>query len=168
MNEFTRTYDLRSVPAALITLTATPAECAALAQRFDLVRIDAMQAAITMAVAAGTVVVTGRLQASIVQSCAISGDDLPVTIDEPVSLRFVPEGTPPRPDEEIELDTEELDEIPLQGGQFDLGEALAQSLALAIDPFAEGPGAAAARRKAGFAQESDFGSFASLKGLLES
>ncbi|QYU69205.1 hypothetical protein J4558_03410 [Leptolyngbya sp. 15MV] len=36
---------------------------------------------------------------------------------------------------------------------FDLGEAVAQSLGLAIDPYAVGPEAEAARREAGIASD---------------
>ena len=50
---------------------------------------------------------------------------------------------------EIELEAEDLDEIEYAGEKFDLGEAIAQSLALAIDPYAEGPNAEEARKKAG-------------------
>ena len=53
------------------------------------------------------------------------------------------------PDEEVELLADELDEIPFTGDSFDLGEAVAQTLALAIDPYAEGPQAERARAEAG-------------------
>ena len=48
---------------------------------------------------------------------------------------------------------------------IDPGEAVAQSLALAIDPFAEGPGAEEARRRAGILSESAAGPFAALAAL---
>ena len=44
---------------------------------------------------------------------------------------------------------------------------LAQGLALAIDPYAEGPTAEDARRKAGLLDEGSSGPFAALKGLLK-
>ena len=113
----------------------------------------------------GKVSATGRLNADIVQTCAISGDDLPVRIDEPVALRFVPAADTHRPDEEVELDADALDEIEYQGTQFDLGEELAQGLAVAIDPFLAGPNAEEARRKAGLSDETANGPFAALAGL---
>ena len=97
------------------------------------------------------------------QSCAISGEDLPVAIDEPVELRFVPEETPNA--EEVELEESELDEIPYDGRLFDLGEAVAQSLALAIDPYAVGPEAERTRKEAGLADEAASGPFAALAAL---
>jgi hypothetical protein len=59
------------------------------------------------------------------------------------------------PDEEAELPANEPDEIEFSGEAFDLGEAVAQSLGLAIDPFAEGPNTDAARREAGIVQEGE-------------
>lgn len=165
MSEFARTYDPRLLPGAEQVLTASTDECAALARRFDLVRIDRLEARIMLDKDGAATTATGRLLADIVQSCAISGEDLPVRIDEPVSLRFVPEGAPSAPDEEIELEADELDEIAYAGSQFDLGEALAQTLALAIDPYAEGPNAEAARKAAGLNEPEASGPFAALAAL---
>jgi hypothetical protein len=58
-------------------------------------------------------------------------------------------------DEEIELEADDCDEIEFAGEMFDLGEAVAQSLGLAIDPYAEGPDADAARTAAGIVQEGE-------------
>ena len=67
--------------------------------------------------------------------------------------------------EEVELDEGELDEIPFEGHLFDLGEAVAQSLALAIDPYAEGPNAERVRKEAGLLDEAASGAFAALAAL---
>jgi uncharacterized metal-binding protein YceD (DUF177 family) len=165
MSEFARTYDPRLLPGAEQVLTASTEECAALARRFDLVRIDRLEARIMLDKDGVATTAVGRLLADIVQSCAVSGEDLPVSIDEPVSLRFVPEGAPSAPDEEIELEADELDEMAYAGSQFDLGEALAQTLALAIDPYAEGPNAEAARKAAGLNEPEASGPFAALAAL---
>jgi uncharacterized metal-binding protein YceD (DUF177 family) len=144
--EFPRPVDVRQADGRTIELVASDAERAALARRFGLVRIDRLEARIAIDRDGDAVNASGTLSADIVQSCAVSAEDLPVTIDEPIRLRFVPEGTGANhPDEEIELDAGELDEIPYAGTSFDLGEAAAQSLALAIDPFLAGPEAETAR-----------------------
>jgi len=80
----------------------------------------------------------------------------------------VPHRGPSRPDEEVELAADELDEIEYEGTQIDLGEAVAQSLALAIDPFLEGPGADEFRRKSGFFGEGAASPFAALEKLKKS
>jgi len=158
--EFSRPIDLRQVIDRPVTLEATADERAALARRFALVRIDRLEAEVALAVDGEAVNATGRLRAAIVQSCAVSGEDLPVSIDEPLALRFVPEAEVT--DAELELEDSELDEIPFCGTAFDLGEAVAQSMALAIDPYAVGPDAEQARQDAGLLDEAAAGPFAAL------
>lgn len=163
--EFSRMVDLRQITAAPVSLVASAEERAALAARFALVRIDRLEATVSLEADGAVVSASGHLQAEWVQPCAISGEDLAQSADEPIALRFVPARTDHRPDEEIELSEHELDEIEYSGTSFDLGEAVAQSLALAIDPFAAGPEAEAARKAAGIVSEGEAGAFAALAGL---
>lgn len=164
MSEFTRMIDLRGIGNAPLRLEASAEECAALADRFALVAVNSFAAEVTLVPDGARVTAEGRIRADIVQSCAVSGEDLPVSIDAPVYLHFVP-ATPASRPEEIELEAEDLDEIEYTGGAFDLGEALAQDLALAIDPFATGPAAERARQEAGLAGEAASGPFAALAAL---
>ena len=165
MSEFSRTYDPRLLPGSTVELTADETERAALAKRFDLVRIDSLTAQIDLEREANGASAKGRLTAEIIQSCAVSGEDLPVSINEPVNLHFIPARAPSAPDEEIELEAEELDQIEFEGSLFDLGEALAQGLALAIDSYAVGPNAEEARAKAGLLDKDTSGPFAALAAL---
>jgi len=164
--EFSRRVETARLGSGARRLTANSGERAALAERFGLVAIDRLEAEIALEENDGTITASGRLLANIVQSCAVSGEDLAVSIDEPLTLRFVP-AAQHRPDEELELSEEDCDEIEYDGHAFDLGEAVAQSLALAIDPFATGPEAERARAKAGLLAEEDAGPFAALKGLAK-
>ncbi|MDE1918477.1 MAG: DUF177 domain-containing protein [Sphingomonadales bacterium] len=165
--EFSRIIDIRHLDAKPITLTASAEEAKALAKRFDLVAVHSLAASVAVTADDTSFRVTGRLTADIVQSCAISGEDLPVIIDEPLNLRFVPASEiPAEPsDEEIEITEEDCDEIEFSGERFDLGEAVAQSLGLAIDPFAEGPEAERVRREVGLSDEGASGPFAALAAL---
>ena len=165
--EFSRIVDLRGIEDRPLVLAATPEEGAALARRFDLVAVNRLEATLTLVRDKGTVSVNGRLRAAIVQSCAVSAEDLPVGIDVPLAFRFVPAVTSHRPDEEIELSEEDCDEIEYSDGRFDLGEAVAQSLLLAIDPFAKGPQAEQTRIAAGLADEGASGPFAALAALKD-
>lgn len=167
MSEFSRIVDLRALPTGPQQIVATEDECAALFARFDLVAVRRLTATIMLAPQGRNVMANGRLQADIVQPCAVSGEDLAVTIDEPVALRFVPALTAPDPDAEIALEEGELDDIEMVGGKFDLGEALAQTLGLAIDPYLTGPQAEEARRKAGILSEGEGGAFGALKGMFK-
>ncbi len=161
--EFSRLVDRRHLKAAPLRLSANEAERKALARRFGLVAIHSLGAEVSLESDGEAVDATGTLSADIVQSCAVTGDDLPVAIEVPLTLRFVPEA--PVTDEEIELAEEELDEIPYAGTAFDLGEAVAQSLALAIDPFATGPNADRVRKEKGLLDEAASGPFAALAAL---
>ncbi|HET9629361.1 MAG TPA: DUF177 domain-containing protein [Novosphingobium sp.] len=165
MPEFSRQVDLRQITAAPIMLVATEQERAALAARFGLVRIDRLEATVSLEADGSLVSADGRVAADWVQACAVSGEDLSLSADEPFAIRFVPVRTDRKPDEEIELTADELDEIEYFGTSFDLGEAVAQSFALAIDPFAAGPEAEAARKAAGIVSEGQTGAFAALAGL---
>lgn len=164
-SEFSYPVSVRQVDARTHRLEASEAERAALAKRFGLVAVHRLIAEIALERNGTEVEASGKFEADIVQSCAVSGDDLPVSIREKLALRFVPETGEVKPDEEIELETGELDEIAYSGEMFDLGEAVAQSLALAIDPYATGPGADEARKRAGLLDEDDAGPFAALKAL---
>jgi uncharacterized metal-binding protein YceD (DUF177 family) len=168
MSEFTRMVELRSIDARVRHLEADEAERAALAERFGLVSIQRLEADVELVADDSAVDATGTLSADIVQSCAITGDDLPVAIRENLAFRFVPESAlQAGPEEDLEIDSSEIDEIPYGGTSFDLGEAVAESLALAIDPYATGPNADAVRKEAGLLDEQAAGPFAALKGLIK-
>jgi uncharacterized metal-binding protein YceD (DUF177 family) len=163
--EFSRLIDLRQIGNAPVKLVADEAERAALAARFGLVSIARLEASVELAPEGPVVAASGRLSAEWVQPCAVSGEDLAQAADEPIALRFVPARTDHMPDEEIELTESELDEIEYTGTAFDIGEAVAQSFALAIDLFATGPEAEAARQAAGIVSEGEASPFAALAGL---
>lgn len=149
--ELSRPIKLRAIKHEPVVIEASEAERAALAVRFAITSIESLRAEVTLDPDGAKVAAKGRLTAAITQACAVSGEDFPVKVDEPLELVFVP-AEPVKaadPEEEIELESDALDEIEYEGDSFDLGEAIAQSLALAIDPYAEGPGADAVRAKAG-------------------
>ena len=91
-----------------------------------------------------------------------TGEPLVAAIDESVELRFVEEGAD---DGEVELSADALDTLPIESGAIDLGEAAAETMALALDPFPRSPTAAAALRKAGVLEEGETRSFGALAGL---
>jgi uncharacterized metal-binding protein YceD (DUF177 family) len=161
--EFARLVDRRHLKSTPLRLVADEGERIALARRFSLVAIDRLEAEVLLVANGEAVDAAGTLWAAIVQTCAVTGDELPVRIEQPLTLRFVPEV--PVTDEELELQEEELDEIPYSGTAFDLGEAVAQSLALAIDPFATGPNADSVRKENGLLDEAASGPFAALAAL---
>lgn len=168
-SELTRMIKARPLPGGPVVIEATPEERAALAVRFGLGAVEALRAEVALEQRPRAIRATGRLTAAIQQPCAISGEDFPVTIDEAVDLRFVEEGQKPIAEgDEIELEADDCDEIGFAGEMFDLGEAVAQTLGLAIDPYAEGPNADAARKAAGIVQEGEqLGPLADLLSALK-
>jgi uncharacterized metal-binding protein YceD (DUF177 family) len=106
------------------------------------------------------------LQAEATQSCVVTGVPLAVAIDEPFRILFAPPGKA-GDGEEIELSADECDIIEHDGLAIDLGEAVAQSLALALDPFPRAAGAEEVLARAGVVREGEeaVGPFAALKAL---
>lgn len=167
-SELSRMIKARPLAGGPVIIEASEKERAALAARFGLGAIESLVATIALSPKPRAIRATGRLTARVMQPCAISGEDFPVTIDEPVDLRFVEENQRPATEEEIELEADDCDEIAFSGEMFDLGEAVAQTLGLAIDPYAEGPNADAARKATGIVQEGEqLGPLADLLGALK-
>ncbi len=167
MSEFSHLIDRRHLKAAPEQLLANATERAALAQRFGLVSIARLAASLTLVADGEAVNASGRLEADFIQPCAISGEDLPTRINQPITLRFVPARPDLAVDAEITLDDAILDEIEYPGTVFDLGEALAQSMALAIDPYAAGPQAEAVRTRHGLSDEGPKGALAEALAALK-
>jgi uncharacterized metal-binding protein YceD (DUF177 family) len=166
-NEFARPIRVETIgetPRA-VTIEAEADERAALARRFRLVAIDRLTATATLHRTGERIVAEGRLSAAVTQSCVATADPLPATIDEPFTLRF--EREVPASGGEVELSDEELDIIAYSGSDIDLGEAVAETLSLALDPFPRAPDADARLREAGVLGEDEAGPFSALKGLKD-
>ena len=114
-------------------LRADAATCERLAARFELAAVEQLSADLEAWRAGAGVSVEGTLTARVVQFCAVSNAPVPARIDERIAVRFLPQQAPVA--EEIELGRDELDVLPLQDGLVDLGELVAQSLFLALDPY---------------------------------
>ena len=153
--ELSRPIKPRALPAGTMTIEADEAERAALAKRFGITAIHSLTSEVEFGEKDGAVLAEGRLAATLEQPCAVTREDFTYEVSETFSLRFVPAGRMGEYEEdaEFELTEDDLDEIEYEGDSFDLGEAIAQELALAIDPYREGPGAEEAREQAGI--ESD-------------
>ncbi len=134
----------RPLPAARIRpegeerlVEASGAECAALATRFGLPAIRALTCRFRLRpLTGGAIAATGALRAEVVQVCVVSLEAFPATVAEDFAVRFVPAGT-----ERDDPDPEAVDEIPYSADRLDLGEAAAEQLALALDPYPRKPGA---------------------------
>ena len=152
-----------------LDLVADETECAAIAERLGLLCLDRLEAHAVLSREGEKVRATGRLRASLDQACVATGDPVPAHVDEPFELIFLPEPKGSSADDEIELESNDLDTLFHDGSVIDLGGAVADTLALALDPYPRSAAADAALKDAGVMSEeeaSPFAALAALKGKL--
>ena len=150
---------------AEVTVTAEPAERAALAERFGLLAIDSLEARYTLHSDTGGIRATGHLSAQVTQACVASYEPVPATIEEDFNIRFLPELEESA--DEFELSEDECDTVFYSRSAIDLGEAAAETLALALDPFPRSPTAVEALKAAGVLGEGEVGPFSGLAALRD-
>ena len=154
-------------------ISATPQERAALARRFGLLGFDLLRATakIEPAEGIGLLRLSGHLSAEISQACVLTLEPVASRIEEDFTLLYSLEpGPAPAAAEEVVVDPEaEGPPEPLGPGGLDLGEAVAQQLAVALDPYPRAPGAVAeagaieATGGAGFGPQGGFTALEALK-----
>jgi uncharacterized metal-binding protein YceD (DUF177 family) len=137
--EFSRPVKLASVnhgPGRSVTLLATPAECEALARRFGILAVDRLEARLDLRLdSGGAVLVTGQLAAEAVQECVVSLDPVAESVRAALAVRLLPPGREPADG------PEDPDEVECPDGTADLGEVVAEQLALALEPYPRAAGA---------------------------
>lgn len=166
--EFSRPVRLDTIgeqPRAM-RIEADEKERAALRRRFGLGALDRLEAELSVVRAGDDVIASGRMAANAVQSCIATGAPVPARIDEAFTLHFRLESEDGGVDE-IELAEGELDVIFFQGAAIDVGEAVAQTLALALDPYPRAAGATDALGEAGVKSEGEAGPFGGLAALRD-
>jgi uncharacterized metal-binding protein YceD (DUF177 family) len=146
------------------SFAASQQELTALARRFGLRGLNRMDVSYGLEPAENGWLANGRIVADVVQACAATGQDVPAAIDTPFTIRFVEE-TGVEGDE-IELSADDCDTMPIEQGRFDMGEAAAQTLALALDPFPRAPDAEAWLKAHGVRSEDEAGPLGGLRDLL--
>lgn len=125
---------------------AGSAERAALATRFELLDLPSLTAEgrISTFDHGHGVRVEGIVRAEVVQACVVTLEPVPARIEEPFVRTYTSRLSSRVADVEAEavVDMEEDDPPePLTGGTVDVGEAVAETLGLALDPYPRIPGA---------------------------
>jgi uncharacterized metal-binding protein YceD (DUF177 family) len=137
-------------------LDATEAERAALARRFGILSIEGLHATLRLTLEVdGTVRGDGRLEAAVTQACVVTLEPVSQRVTEEFAFRLLPAGREPTDG------PEDLDEIETENDVADLGEVVAEQLALALDPYPRAPGAELPPE----AREEAAGAFAALAAL---
>ena len=151
-----------------IDVTADEAERRAIADRLGLRALSQLTAHATLSRTGETIRASGRLQAALEQSCVASGEPVAAHVDEAFDLTFVPEPSGGHPNEEVELGSEDCDVVFHDGAAIDSGTAVADTLALSLDPYPRSAAAESALREAGVMSEEQASPFAVLAQLKRS
>lgn len=151
-NEFCRrlVIDPRPDDAIAVDVSADPAERQALADRFGLLAVRSLRGhgRLERGSEPTELVLRGWLAADVVQACVVSLEPVPARLRQPIERRYRlgeagdagwahlgPHGM-----EELVEDENEVE--PVIGGAIDVGEAFAEELGLALDPYPRAAGAA--------------------------
>jgi uncharacterized metal-binding protein YceD (DUF177 family) len=151
-----------------IDLNADEDERKAVADRLALRGLDRLNAHATLERKGEIVRAVGRLKASLRQSCVVTDEPVDAHVDEAFDIHFIPEPRIDSPEEEVELVASDCDVVFHDGAAIDLGSAIADTLALALDPYPRSAGAMTALKEAGVLSEAEAGPFAALAKLKRS
>jgi uncharacterized metal-binding protein YceD (DUF177 family) len=149
-----------------LSVEAKEEERAGLARRFALIGIARLGAEVALTRKGDEIGLSGTLAAAVTQTCVATGEPVEALVEAPFEILFrpQPEG---EGGEEVELSQSELDVVFYGGGAIDVGEAVAESLALNLDPYPRVPGAEQALKAAGVKTEEEAGPFGALAGLRD-
>jgi uncharacterized metal-binding protein YceD (DUF177 family) len=149
-------------------LEATPAERDALGRRLDLLGLDRLEADLTVEIRhGGAVHLQGTLIADVIQACVVTLEPVKDHIEAPFERIYSAAELPDDSEDEIAVSLEEGEPAEaLVDGAFDAGEAVAEQLALELDPFPRAPGVSFEGYESGESSEkAESGPFAALARL---
>ena len=166
-NEFSHVVKISEVGnhSRNLRLSADEAARHALMARFDLAALYNLEAEISLKHEADAVIATGRFTASLAQFCIATHDPVPAELDEAIHIQFIVEPTS-NGEVELELAPEDCDTMFHDGQTIDLGEAVAQSMGLALNPYPRSPEAEKILKAAGVKSEEDVAPVGALAGGL--
>lgn len=168
-SEFSRTVRIDTFgdgPRPL-AIEAEEVERITLARRFGLIAIERLAAELELSRRGEDIAASGRLSARVVQACAATGEPLAAEVEAPFEILFRRESVESASAEEVELGEADMDVVFYQGGEIDVGEAVAETLSLNLDPYPRAPGAEEALQAAGVRSEEEAGPFGKLAELRE-
>lgn len=151
-----------------LDLSADESERASVAKRLGLRSLERLEAHAVLDRKGDIIRARGRLKASLCQSCVVTDEPVDAHVDEAFDIHFLPEPAMGASDDEVELVETDCDVVFHDGSAIDLGSAIADTLALGLDPYPRSAGAEAALREAGVLSEAEAGPFAALAKLKRS
>ena len=135
---------------------------AALAALADVLDVRRLEAAIDLARHGSGLRATGRVSATVGQTCVVTLEPMESQVDELIDVIFAPSSTGDFADHNAALEPGEPPEL-LSDGTADLGAIAAEYLLLGIDPYPRKPGAEFAPAPHEGAAASPFAALAKLK-----
>ncbi len=167
--EFSRVVMLEELLGGPVrrSIEAGAEECRELARRLGLAAIDTLSAMVTVEACDGgrLIVVSGHFQSALTQTCVVTLEPLSLTISDSFTERLT---VALKADEApvVDIDPEAEDEPePIEGDAVDVGELVAQQLALALDPYPRAEGASLEPHTMVAGAKTDDGPFAQLARL---
>lgn len=124
-------------------LTATANQLADLSERFDLVALNSLVATVSISRKGHDegILIEGQVKADLIQRCIASLADVPEVVDVPFSLLLVDPETADRMDaDESYLDAEQPEYDALEGDTVEVGEVVAQTVAISMNPYPRAEG----------------------------
>jgi len=166
--EFSRPLRLDRLSAGTFEAdyAASQSEAAALAKRFDLPGIQRLTGSLRVRRPAGgpLIRVEGSIQADVTQTCVVTLTEISSRVEESFVQLYTLESHAEDGEVFVAPEDEDTPE-PLQGNSLDLGEVLAEQLALALDPHPRAPGAVFESASAGAPSAAPRNPFAELETL---
>lgn len=122
----------------VVELTATAAEREVLKARFDLADLQSLSASVGIEKKVMELVLAGTIEAVVAQSCVVTLKPVTSSLEVPFERHYrrrevheqmvTAGGTADGDDDDVNVDI-------LEGDEIDLGEAIAEELYLALDPY---------------------------------
>ena len=152
--------------ARALSIGANEEERAALAKRFGLIGIERLSAEASLTRSGDEIRAVGTLSAAVTQSCVATDLPVPETVEEEFEILFRPQ-LETSAEEEIELSESELDVVFYHGASIDVGDAVAETMSLSLDPYPRSPEAETVLKQAGVKSEEEAAPVSPLAGLKD-
>ena len=114
---------------------ATKEECAALAERLNILSVDDLNASVTIQ-KNDLIQVSGSFTAHVKQACVVSGEPVAQTVEDSFEEFFCQQSRHETP---IDIDMDSPDIEVVEDGRIDVGELVVEYLILGLDPFPRKP-----------------------------
>jgi len=124
-------------------ISADEKERAALAERLGIPAVNSFDATIRLRLTGGggLVRLSGHIKAELTQICVVTLEPIATSVEEDFTRVYSVEAGDEMAEVVVEMDEDDVPDL-IENGHIDMGDAAAEHLALAMDPFPRSAGAA--------------------------